>query len=356
MVAGWACNAWLVIYLCLYILLACWADDPDERPTIQQVISSLKSIISQEQNDEISSIIHKEIKIELQNENSSPFMPLDNEINDLVISDYYYLDAIENNKIPPYILKQVEKLFDGLFDLTDNTETVINKLIKLLIKIQDEKGYNFMETNQIIDQSINHSDQTSSNIFSWLMENQTKPQYIFLLGFLYYHGINLEKDSNKAFELFSKASEDNYSIAQVYLSKCYQTGMGTEINSVLAITYLHNAIENNSICGQLYLGNLYEDGIGTDVDLNQAFYWYEKAANSGNMNALYHIAKWYQYGKGIEKNKVKAFEIYKILSEQENVNAQYSLGCCYQYGIGTEVNYTKAFELYEIAAEEGNYY
>src|ERR1051325_2670746 len=229
-------------------------------------------------------------------------MPLDNEINDLVISDYYYLDAIENNKVPPYILKQVEKLFDGSFDITDNIETVINKLITLLIKIQDEKGYNFIETNQLIGQCIlTLSSKTSENIFSWLVEKQTKPQYIFFLGFLYYNGIILEKNNNSAFTLFSKASEDNCSIAQAYLSKCYQTGVGTEVNNILAITYLHNAIENNSICGQLYLGNLYEDGIGTDIDLNQAFYWYEKAANNGNLSALYYLGKCYQYGKGIEK-------------------------------------------------------
>src|ERR1051325_11055952 len=174
-------------------------------------------------------------------------MPLDNEFGDLVISDYilnYDLDAIENNKIPPYILKQVEKLFDKIFGSTDDTKTIVDKLITLLIKTQDDEGYNFMETNQLIGRCvITLSSKTSDNISSWLMENQTKPQYIFFLGFLYYNGIILEKDSNEAFKLFLKASEDNYSIAQVYLSKCYKAGVGTEINSVLAITYLHNAIE-----------------------------------------------------------------------------------------------------------------
>ena len=32
-------------------LLACWMDNPDERPNIHEVVSSLKEIITEESND-----------------------------------------------------------------------------------------------------------------------------------------------------------------------------------------------------------------------------------------------------------------------------------------------------------------
>src|ERR1044072_6709778 len=150
-------------------------DDPNKRPTMQQVVLSLKSIIFQEHDDEISSIIHAKNE-ELSKENfSDSISTIDDEFDDLVISDYllnYNLDM--NNEIPPYILKQAEKLFNEMFDLTDtNIEIVINKLIMLLIKIQDKKGYNFMETNQFISQCITLSNLTTSNISNWILNNQT---------------------------------------------------------------------------------------------------------------------------------------------------------------------------------------
>src|SRR2546421_9460776 len=53
--------------------------------------------------------------------------------------------------------------------------------------------------------------RSSDSISNWLIKNQTKSQYIFFLGFLYFNGIIVEKDVNEAFKLFSKASENNYS-------------------------------------------------------------------------------------------------------------------------------------------------
>ena len=216
-----------------------------------------------------------------------------------------------------------------MFDSTDNANIIIDKLILLLIRIHDEKGYNFKETNQFINQCISLLNQAQNNILDWLSKNQTNSQYIFFLGFLYYNGIIVEKNGDKAFNLFSKASENNYHIAQVYSSKCYQSGIGTEINSALAITCLHNGIENNSIYGQVILGNLYEDGVGVDKDLKKAFYWYEKAANNGNLSGLYYLGTCYQFGNGVEKDENKAFEFYMKAANQENLNAQYKLGFCY---------------------------
>src|ERR1041385_1023016 len=107
-----------------FFQLACWSSDPNKRPTVQQIVSSLKSIISpQENNEEINSIIHAESKNLLK--------PISFSIDadfDLVIGDFiqdYNLD-IEENGIPPYILKQAEKLFKEMFDLTDDTSIIID--------------------------------------------------------------------------------------------------------------------------------------------------------------------------------------------------------------------------------------
>ena len=60
----------------------------------------------------------------------------------------------------------------------------------------------------------------------------------------YYYNIGVKESNNKAFELFLKAAENNYSIAQVYLAKCYDDGYGTEINKTLAFNWYQKAAEN----------------------------------------------------------------------------------------------------------------
>src|SRR5439155_3897606 len=116
-----------------FFQLVCWSGDPSKRPTIQQIVSSLKSIISpQENNKEINSIIHAERKNLLKPVSFS----IDADF-DLVIVDFmqdYNLD-VEENEISPYILKQAEKLFKETFDSTDDTNIIIDKLIILLIRM-----------------------------------------------------------------------------------------------------------------------------------------------------------------------------------------------------------------------------
>ena len=66
-----------------------------------------------------------------------------------------------------------------MFDLTDDTNIIIDKLIILLIRIHDKKGYNFMETNQFINQCISLLNQPQNNVLDWLVKNQTTSKYIF---------------------------------------------------------------------------------------------------------------------------------------------------------------------------------
>ncbi len=212
---------------------------------MQQVVKSLKSIIIEENNNDI---IHPtENKMELPNDMHSYSTCTQSNNSELFIS--YTLD----NKYKPHILNQAEKLFLEIFDAADSMDILIDKLIVLLIKTQDE-GNNFNEMKNFIDQCIFLSNQKSNDIFEWLKENQIESKYLFFLGFLYFNNINFEEDRTDAFKLFLKAAKNDYPIAQVYLSECYREGIGTEINYNLAFNWMQKAVENESTCGQLNLG------------------------------------------------------------------------------------------------------
>src|SRR5256885_4869394 len=84
----------------------------------------------------------------------------------------------------------------------------------------------------------------------------------WFLGLFYYYNIGVEESSIKAFELFSKAAENNYPIAQVYLAKCYYDGYGINCDKNMAFEWYQKSANNGSSIGQFYLGNCYEFGIG----------------------------------------------------------------------------------------------
>src|SRR6266498_2498575 len=325
---------------------------------MQEVVKSLKAIIFGENNDEIDSFIHSENKAGLLKKTtsysaSSDIACMHSNHSELFISKLmqeFNLELIDT-EFNSQILNQAEKLFLEIFDIADSINVLIDKIIELLIKTQNE-GNNFNETEHFINQCIFLSNRTSNDIFEWLKENQVESRYIFFLGFFYFSNINFEKNDKEAFKLFLKVSEDNYPIAQVYLAKCYKEGFGTERNDKLAFNWIQKAVENESICGQLDFGFYYENSIGTDMDLNKAFYWYNKAANNRNLSRLYNLGRCYELGKGIEKCESKAFEIYKALSEKEYIHGKYRLGICYYFGIGTNIDKENAFKICKYLAEK----
>src|SRR6266540_4084048 len=201
-----------------------------------------------------------------------------------------------------------------IINSTDNINILIDKLITLLIKVQDE-GKNFNETKYFIKNCITISSKSIDNVLNWLKENQNESKYIFLLGFFYHNKFSLEENNSEGFVFFLKAAEDSYPIAQVYLSICYNKGFGTEISNNLAFNWIQKAAENESIIGQNILGCYYKDGIGTDTDLEKAFHWYQKAAENNNVVAQYNLALTYENGEGTEKNLEKAFYWYQKAAE-----------------------------------------
>ncbi|CAB4412515.1 unnamed protein product [Rhizophagus irregularis] len=113
------------------IYTACWADDPNKRPSIQRVVLDLKSIIYRENNEKTSystKFIKNGIEKEQSNEDFDNMMEND---FDLVIdfddSGSNTNDFTQNN------------LVLNLADLTDNVER-IDKLIDYIIELHDEKS------------------------------------------------------------------------------------------------------------------------------------------------------------------------------------------------------------------------
>ncbi|EXX53796.1 Tpk1p [Rhizophagus irregularis DAOM 197198w] len=367
---------------------ACWKYEPNERPNIQEVVLTLKSIISPEiiiykVNDDKKSSVSLG-KYKPNSESSKVTMDINHDLslnNSLILNTMLNLNTTMSNNITSFSINLYESsnvcenstssqnrldspISPSSIASADQTssnllgsiyDAVADKLINYIIKKHDG-GMTFDQVQQNFDDIVLQLDQNLSNFIDWLSQNQDKPQFNWFLGLFYYYIIVTAEEncSIKAFELFSKAANNNCSIAQVYLAKCYYDGYGINCDKKLAFDWYKKSANNKSIIGKFYLGYCYEFGIGTMNNENESAYWYNEAARSGNTTAKLYLANYYKLGKGIDKDEIKAFKYYKILAKLEISDAQFELGNCFYNGIGTKVDKMQAKYWYEKAGKNGN--
>jgi TPR repeat protein len=134
------------------------------------------------------------------------------------------------------------------------------------------------------------------------------------------------------------------------LGRCYFYGEGVEKNYEKAFDLFMTAAEKDSVDAQFNVGNCYFHGHGTKVDKTKAVEWYEKAAESGHPGALNMIGECYYNGEGVEQSYGNAFFSYLKAAQNGEPNAQINVGTCYFRGEGTFRNTIRAEEWYRKAS------
>ena len=188
------------------------------------------------------------------------------------------------------------------------------------------------------------------------------------LGYYYEKGVGLDKDIDKAIELYSLSANQGNSDAQKQLQK--YTSIQNDEQTVLDYLnkanstksdkrkayFLQKAANLDNAEAQYKLALCYENGIGVKQNSNKFIKFITLSANQGHSYAQYHLAYCYKNGIGINKNIDKAIKLYTLSANQGNSNAQNNLAVCYANGIGINKNIDKAIELYTLSANQGNSY
>ncbi|GES81549.1 kinase-like domain-containing protein [Rhizophagus clarus] len=318
----------------------CWTDDPDERPSIQIVVSCLKSIVDRS----IESITN-----EIEEDSLNKFLFVCNNFTNIMIDDDFNLNTID------YIRNN---LLLNLNDLNDNVEKIVDKLIDHLIRMHDELGYAPIETKEIINQNIQYINKPLQiKIFDWLIRNQTSSKYIFFRGKCYENGIGIEKDYSKAFECYKKAVKNENKVVQFNLGRCYGCGIGIEKNYDKSFEWFERSAKQYYFIAQLCLGILYEI---VKKDLDSAFYLVDRAAKKGNPFARLYLGVDYEKCDvnvvGIRKDYSRSFVLCKKLTKQGCYSATFILGYLFLNGIGTKKNLEKSIYFIEKEAIKGDKY
>ncbi|EXX62365.1 Skt5p [Rhizophagus irregularis DAOM 197198w] len=326
------------------IYTKCWDGEPDNRPTIYQVVDLLKAMITKTdiitENPPLSNEQEfNEIRLNINNLESQ------GELSQLIQN----FNKTDTKEIDNIIASNKQEKYSTEKDFS----IIVDKINDLIYKSYDKGTEGELAKEQVIEYLDNYNTN-SQEIHNWLPNNQNNSNSIFLLGYFNFMGIETSENYEKAFNLFINASEKDHILAQLFVGGCYQYGHGTKKNEKLAFEYYEKAANKNLLRGQLRIGYCYENGIGIEKDLKKAFYWYEKAANNGNILAMHNLGKCYKDGYGVEKDYNKAFELFKQSAEGGYSEGVTKLGYCYERGIGTKIDKQKAFELYKKSANLGS--
>jgi TPR repeat protein len=258
-----------------------------------------------------------------------------------------------------------------------------------------------------------HIDEIQSeakNVYPLLLQSYdlTDPSIVFLCGIFQYYGLGCNKDlitavknlkiscqsgfvlaqcclgnyyysqplpddeeahksDEKAFELYSLAALQNYSIAQYNLGLCYENGCGVIINPEKAIELYHLSASQGNVAAQYHLAAIYESGQFCSLsslssnqfpllNLNLAYEYYSLAAKGGCALAQYNLGICYEYGlnKVLDKDYEIASDWYSRSAQQGHPPSQYALGQCYEYGKGVDKDLSCAVKWYLQAAANGH--
>ncbi|CAB4414019.1 unnamed protein product [Rhizophagus irregularis] len=297
----------------------CWNKEPDNRPSIYQVVSKLKDLKNKQINNNFRVMVDEIIN-------------LSNKIEDNVDEEekQNILNYLNNHNVTS------QEIYNWSLDNQTHSNSIVLlgdfNYLGIAISVNKNKAFELYQNATNLGNIIAH----------------------YNLGCCYKYGNGVDKDHNKAFNIFKKSAEKVYSKGVNYLGYCYKYGLGTSVNKKKAFELYQKAANLGNTFGIVNLANCYFNGIGTNADDEMAFKLHQKAANLGNTYGMINLGSCYKTGIGINVDKNKAFELFQKAANLGNINGIINLGNCYRHGIGISADEEKAFELYQKAADLGN--
>lgn len=180
----------------------------------------------------------------------------------------------------------------------------------------------------------------------------------YALGKKYRDGQGVERNIQKAVELFTLAAKQGNSFAAFALGKMYLSNDASlPRDEAAALNWITYASERGNQFAQCYLGKLLLKGAdGIPQDTNAALRWLRASVDQGNVYAEYALAMAYLKGKIVPKDALKALELLRHASSQDHQFAQYQLGKMLLQGEEAPKDVAAAVHWLTVSAMHGNQY
>ena len=180
----------------------------------------------------------------------------------------------------------------------------------------------------------------------------------YALGKKYRDGQGVERNIQKAVELFTLAAKQGNSFAAFALGKMFLSNDASlPRDEAAALNWITYASERGNQFAQCYLGKLLLKGAdGIPQDTNAALRWLRASVDQGNVYAEYALAMAYLKGEIVPKDALKALELLRHASSQDHQFAQYQLGKMLLQGEEAPKNVAAAVHWLTVSAMHGNQY
>ena len=120
----------------------------------------------------------------------------------------------------------------------------------------------------------------------------------------YWIGCHYEErgDYQTAFLYYKVSADDNCAPAQFSVYQLYYNGLGVNQDLNKALGYLERSARNGTFRAQYALGMIYKTGELVKQSDAMALEWLNKAAQVGSIEALLKLSEWYESGNGVKKD------------------------------------------------------
>jgi TPR repeat protein len=189
------------------------------------------------------------------------------------------------------------------------------------------------------------------------------------LGRLYFFGLGVQPDFERAVFWFRKAADQNNPYAERRLGLAYSLGHDdvapdaeqADIWYQKAISGFSKAADGGDVMAQYLLGSMYSEGKGTEPDAVTGNFWFQKAmanfreaAEQGKPSAQYWFGEMYFSGQGVSREVDQAIVWFSKAAEQGDLDAQLQLGEIYTYAQYDHRDSDLAIKWLTKAAEQGD--
>ena len=142
-----------------------------------------------------------------------------------------------------------------------------------------------------------------------------------LLGWFYDSGRHVERDYERAAELYRRVVRDNPSV-QWRLGVMYDLGQGVREDPEEAVRLFRQAAADNDANANASLGVMYANGRGVRADYRQAMRYYRRAADLGSGAGFLGVGMLYQYGMGVAQSTQEAAAWYLAAHAMRDTRAR----------------------------------
>ena len=153
-----------------------------------------------------------------------------------------------------------------------------------------------------------HHDKAMQWFMKAAEQDFSRSQYN--IGFSYFKGLGVDKNTEKAFYWFSKAAEQGVAVAQCYVGAFYLYGLGIEQNYEKAIDWLTRSAEQGFSKGNRFLGHIFRKGLGVPIDIHRAIQYYTKAGLSDDKESIIALVEIFEEKESKELFTNEQFDVF----------------------------------------------